>query len=391
MYNCQVKKKYSVLVILACFLVNISIISAVADNTETVIARISDTYQPYLHVYAKWIETGDLKQSYEFFRDLNKGKLIVEDISSNSKNFSSLSRGEYLTIENESIIECVSEYNEMKEKIGNDLVYSYFKTPQDKFYSTFASTSFSAGMGILHGEWIPNLLKQKEKIGIQTDNQDGKDVTIVTFKDKNLFFRLFADPAQNYVVTKIEVEKEYPKQDVSLKDITLDELPPQIVKNIYFMEDFRLKNGYLVPHKIIAESKYSPYVSISPNADADGKSIVSRDKNGKIVLMPASADKTPSILEKIEFNFSFSNKAPFAFTIPIADGTKVHMKDVSHLSFMWNNGKIIPLTDEAILALRGQRFIPSPTEPRFWLMSVSFLMIILTICLIIHEYRKSKN
>jgi hypothetical protein len=363
-----------------------------AQDTD-IIQKVSKFYQPYLKVHAIWLEKGSSERQYEFFREKNKGKLISEQIRSSNKNATTLSRGEYLTIENKSIIGCLSECDNKKEKVSDDFIFSYVNVPSNKFLSTFANISPGVCMGIIHGKWIPDLLKNITKIEVQTITIEGKEIKILigNIEEEKINFHLHADPLLDYAVTKIEVEKEYPKQDVSLDGITLDDLPVQIVKNTYIMEDFKKENDKWVPYKLISESQYSPYVSISSTVDAHGKSIVSRDSNNKLVIMPSNTTKTISTLKKIEFNFSFSNKAPFAFTTPIADGTKVHMEDAFHLDFMWKNGKVVPVTDETILALRGQRFIPSPAESRFWLMSVSLLMIILAIGLIIHEYRKLKN
>ncbi|MDR1491452.1 MAG: hypothetical protein LBT05_01830, partial [Planctomycetaceae bacterium] len=80
-------------------------------------------------------------------------------------------------------------------------------------------------------------------------------------------------------------------------------------------------------------------------------------------------------------NIAINSDLEFAIQSEIPNGTKVLMQDVPQLAFEWKDGKVVPITDEAILALRGQRFIPYPNEPRFWLMALGIAMIILSIVL----------
>jgi hypothetical protein len=381
-----------VILSILCCLEHRNINADESKTKSTAIKKIFAFYQPYLNVHTIWLEKGKSENRYEFFREKNKGKLISEQIRSSNKNATTLSRGEYLAIENQSMIRHLSQYDSNKEKVSDDLVISYLKIPDNAFLSSFASFTAGVCMGVLHGKWIPDLLKDEKAVDVQTATIEGKEFIELLRKsqEEKYSFRFFVDPSLDYSVVKIEVEMEYPKQDVSLENVTLEELPVQFVKNTYILGDFKKENGLWVPYQIISESQYSPYASISSTVDAHGKPIVSRDSQGKLILMSASAAKTTSTLEKIEFNFSFSNSHSFTFTPSIPDGTRVRMKDANHLDFMWKDGKVVPITDEAILALRGQRFIPYPNEPRFWLIAIGSAMIILSIVLKIREYRKQK-
>ena len=66
------------------------------------------------------------------------------------------------------------------------------------------------------------------------------------------------------------------------------------------------------------------------------------------------------------------------------------MLDAPHLAFMWQDGKIIPVTDEAVLALRGQRFLGGPTAPRFWLTIAGLFMVLVALGVKINDWRKKR-
>jgi hypothetical protein len=73
-----------------------------------------------------------------------------------------------------------------------------------------------------------------------------------------------------------------------------------------------------------------------------------------------------------------SNPQPFAFVTEIPNGTKVIAKDARHIDHVWFDGKIVPRTDEVMLAIArgGHKFMPGPETPRFWVLLISILMIL---------------
>lgn len=62
----------------------------------------------------------------------------------------------------------------------------------------------------------------------------------------------------------------------------------------------------------------------------------------------------------------------------IPDGTSVTMQDAPQIEYIWLNGKIVPKTDALMLAIaRGNhKFIPGPREPRFWLLLLGIVGIL---------------
>lgn len=71
------------------------------------------------------------------------------------------------------------------------------------------------------------------------------------------------------------------------------------------------------------------------------------------------------------------------FSMSIPNGVSVTMEDATHLSYVWMNGQIEPLTDELALRIArgGYRFVPSAREPRFWIMAIGLFFIVLGISL----------
>ena len=55
--------------------------------------------------------------------------------------------------------------------------------------------------------------------------------------------------------------------------------------------------------------------------------------------------------------------------------------DAQQIQYVWFDGKIVPRTDEVMLAIaRGNhKFMPGPDSPRFWLMAVGIIMIVVAL------------
>jgi hypothetical protein len=83
-------------------------------------------------------------------------------------------------------------------------------------------------------------------------------------------------------------------------------------------------------------------------------------------------------LNNIKKVSSFSD-SDFTFSTPIKNGTEVFMQDVPQIEYVWMDGEIVPKTDEVALAIArgGHKFIPGPQEPRFWLIALGIIMMLL--------------
>jgi len=98
-------------------------------------------------------------------------------------------------------------------------------------------------------------------------------------------------------------------------------------------------------------------------------------RKGDIVDTPASQDKTEYILT----NFLTDNRKDDFKIVGIPDGTHVFAEDVPQIRYIWAEGKIQPATDELMLRIArgGHKFMPGTEEPRFWLMAIGIILILI--------------
>ena len=81
-------------------------------------------------------------------------------------------------------------------------------------------------------------------------------------------------------------------------------------------------------------------------------------------------------------DFSISSNAnpqPFTYVNKIPNGTPVYAEDAPQIEYIWLDGKIVPKTNEVMLAIArgGHKFMPGPESPRFWFLGISILLILM--------------
>jgi len=93
-------------------------------------------------------------------------------------------------------------------------------------------------------------------------------------------------------------------------------------------------------------------------------------------MPPSSVIYTYSLSD---ISFETLSEKDFQFSLPLLNGTPVHMQDARHIEHIWLDGKIVPKTNEAMLAIArgGHKFMPGPEEPRFWLLTISIILILI--------------
>jgi hypothetical protein len=88
------------------------------------------------------------------------------------------------------------------------------------------------------------------------------------------------------------------------------------------------------------------------------------------------------ILEKVSFSdISFPTNLTennIKISIKIPNGTPVSMQNAPQIQYVWMDGKIVVKTDEVALAIArgGHKFIPGPDQPRFWMMALGIIMML---------------
>ena len=89
-------------------------------------------------------------------------------------------------------------------------------------------------------------------------------------------------------------------------------------------------------------------------------------------------------LGEVTYEYSLSDicfnplsEEDFRFSLMLPDWTAVYMMDAPQIQYIWLDGRAVVLTDELALdRARGHGFIPGPAEPRFWLVTIGILLIL---------------
>jgi len=148
----------------------------------------------------------------------------------------------------------------------------------------------------------------------------------------------------------------------------------------YTVDQFEEKDGIWFPKIFTCIIEY-------PEGILSAVIPVGADRNSPDMkkLLDENSTKIPkrTIEEKVEFsNIEFSSsfaEKDFRLQTSIPNGTPAYMQDDPHIEHIWLDGKIVPKTDEIMLAIArgGHKFMPGPKEPRFWLMSIGILLILI--------------
>jgi hypothetical protein len=115
----------------------------------------------------------------------------------------------------------------------------------------------------------------------------------------------------------------------------------------------------------------------SNERDSNLISKILRDNNGSPILSTPSPFVRIITIKRVELLPSIAKKN-LSWTVEPPNGTKVIMMDAQQIQYIWYDGKIVPRTNEAMLAIArgGHKFMPGPDNPRFWLVTISILMIL---------------
>jgi len=180
-----------------------------------------------------------------------------------------------------------------------------------------------------------------------------------------------------------------------------------VIKNDYFIKELlcllnenERKGGfpyetkyYVVEQDIVSgvtvPVKFSVVVCI-----AGGEELVYDSEKNTVIPRKANPYCLESVIEftKIEIN-PFSKDVDLTFGTSVPNGTEVNLSNPAHIQYIWLDGKIVPKTDEAMLAIArgGHKFMPGPQESRFWMMSIGIFLILLSCGKLAYDHFKKKN
>jgi hypothetical protein len=158
---------------------------------------------------------------------------------------------------------------------------------------------------------------------------------------------------------------------------------PFVLRGIrYIVNRTEKYNGIYLPVDYYAEEKYN-----------GGKRPLRGDviTNDEVEILPRTL-KANVKLENIILLNSLSDE-DFKITLNIPNYTPVLMQDAPQIDYIWLDGKIVPRTDETMLAIvrGGNKFMPGPESPRFWFLTISILLILICGGRLAYEHFTNKD
>jgi hypothetical protein len=164
-------------------------------------------------------------------------------------------------------------------------------------------------------------------------------------------------PDKKFVISSFSIDVLQPYPDVFLLE-RLEYISLDIKKwgDFYFPEKFSF-----AAQSEVVQNTQPPKASVS---------VVGEKKKHYTSSLTANIDKL-SINKKIR-------PEAIAFQTKIPNGTRVLVKEVPQIHYIWMDGKIEPRTDELMLRIAqgDHKFIPGTDEPRFWFMALGAILII---------------
>jgi hypothetical protein len=251
------------------------------------------------------------------------------------------------------------EYNKSKTEMDLASYLNPLNAKHYKFEKGFVALPELLGYVVIYPKWeiafIPQLLREMN-IKVTKDTKNGIELILLAGQKDDLEMNVWLDPAQNFLMRFLEIHQSNTSQigDLIDKSIVLDKFIS--VKGVKFPTYYDYSDSQVVPKQKVLKGKGT--VKIDNITITDN-----------------------------------SNPTPFSFKTKIPNGTKVVLYDAQQIEHVWLDGKIVPKTDEVMLAIArgGHKFIPGPNESRFWFIALGLFLMFLGGGLKLYSMLKDNN
>ncbi|MGA2060671.1 MAG: hypothetical protein ABSG67_09345 [Thermoguttaceae bacterium] len=248
----------------------------------------------------------------------------------------------------------------------------YLKIPADYWQKHLTLGCLSYPFGYIQDgrqyKYIPDMIRNGTK-KVAFEKGDSTPLAVLACETEEYLFNIRLDPSKGWMPDRIEfTRKASSKADV---------------RNDYCL--------YAVDHSSdhggvwIADS-YRCKVSSPAGRNKLPENI--RMVNGAFILIDKNTKEPKPGVDYIEYpkstliaevrlsdiDLSPLHDSDFHIQTKIPNGTRVYMQDVIGPVFIWQNGKILPLGDDAVKAWRDSRFLGGPSSYRFWLFIEGLVM-----------------
>jgi len=200
--------------------------------------------------------------------------------------------------------------------------------------------------------YIPDLFQHSN---VETEVIGGKQLIVLRKSEGDLLLTLWIDPESSYAAKKIKVERQSGELQAG-----------RVIRRESEIEDFSPTSGTYFPRKFYEERQNV------------GRTYEQKDGKPVEKLFITEGKRRYVEISDVRFDKPLGDDS-FRLTSPIIDGTQVHIRDAPHIEYIWFDGKVVPKTDEIMLAIArgGHKFMPGPAEPRFWMLTIGIILILL--------------
>ena len=195
-------------------------------------------------------------------------------------------------------------------------------------------------------------------------------------------------------LVSLDVQKGYVPRKIFFKRVGLPKGIENYVSIDYFVDHFIEKNGVWFPRNFTCVTEYPggtlpAVLPVGANVDSPEMEKMISETTTRI---PKRTIEEKVEFSNVEFPSSFAEK-DFKLHTSIPNGTPAYMQDALHIEHIWYDGKIVPKTNEVMLAIaRGNhKFMPGPNEPRFWLMAIGIILIVVALGKMLYDIIQKNN
>jgi hypothetical protein len=151
----------------------------------------------------------------------------------------------------------------------------------------------------------------------------------------------------------------------------------QYASRHYVVTETQMVNDHIIPKVMSVKEKY-PAGQIQPPPEVRESVIKQIKEHGGTLVLPEKTLNLQIIFNDVSLKADVSENKIFN-EMNIPNGTPVAMYDAPQIQYVWMDGKPVLKTDEVALAIArgGHKFIPGPQEPRFWLIALGIIMMLL--------------
>ncbi|MDR0328514.1 MAG: hypothetical protein LBI05_09495 [Planctomycetaceae bacterium] len=160
-----------------------------------------------------------------------------------------------------------------------------------------------------------------------------------------------------------DIEKDYMAKKIQITRRSTPQSPDYLSTAAYEVQSFEKVGEFWFPATFtVRESFPGGTIHVPPGVVVDS---IEREPQTLV------AEVT---LKNVQFPDRFT-EADFQIKTPIPNGTQVWMQDARHDKYVWYNGKIVPMTNEVMLAIaQGDRKF---TLGCYWMIAISIVLILI--------------